>query len=114
MADLFVPGLSDLSRKEVNLNPDVWRARQPAQFVSGRIILLADLVRSQAAFAECRISQAYELARLSSAGSMPFRHMHDRHSSEQTNVGVRPEVAANSGLSEQSIQLKFARIRPGR
>ena len=43
VADLFVPGLSELTREEGILVPDAWTAAKPVRLVPARIILLAGL-----------------------------------------------------------------------
>lgn len=43
VADLFVPGLSELTREEGTLIPETWTTKKPVQLVTARIILLAGL-----------------------------------------------------------------------
>ena len=43
VVDLFVPGLSELTREEGTLVPKAWTTKKPVQLVTARIILLAGL-----------------------------------------------------------------------
>ena len=43
VADLFVPGLSELTREEGNFVSDVWTAKRPVRLVTARTVLLAGL-----------------------------------------------------------------------